>query len=73
MQTELHRHLDVSIRLSTLLRLAQERGLESQSTSLEAFHAKHVLKNPMSSLSQVLVHFVPAGFGSTGSHPAGGV
>ena len=39
MQAELHRHLDVSIRTETLLKLAQERGkgAEGQSTSLESF------------------------------------
>ena len=58
MTTELHRHLDVSIRLETLHRLAQERGLEAQSTSLEAFREKHVLKSPMNDLRSVLAQFV---------------
>lgn len=57
-QTELHRHLDVSIRLDTLLRLAQERSLEAQSTSLEAFRQKLVLKTPLADLSSVLATFV---------------
>lgn len=58
MQTELHRHLDVSLRLTTLLRLAQERGLEAQSTSLEAFRDKIVLKKPLNDLAEVLATFV---------------
>ncbi|MFZ9596117.1 MAG: adenosine deaminase [Bdellovibrionia bacterium] len=57
MQTELHRHLDVSLRLSTLLRLAQERGFEAQSTSLQAFEQKQVLRKPLSNLSEVLAQF----------------
>lgn len=58
LQTELHRHLDVSIRMETLLRLAQERGLEAQSTSLEAFRQKLVLTKPLADLSSVLATFV---------------
>lgn len=57
-RTELHRHLDVSIRLPTLLRLAQERGLESQSTSLDAFRKKLILAQPLADLSSVLATFV---------------
>ena len=57
MQTELHRHLDVAIRPQTLLRLAQERGLESQSTSLEAFQNKILIRQPLSDLNQVLSKF----------------
>lgn len=56
-QTELHRHLDVSLRLSTLLELAQTRGLEAQSTSLEAFQKKIVLTKPLSDLNAVLATF----------------
>ncbi len=55
--TELHRHLDVSVRLSTLLELAQERGLEPQSTSLEQFREKIVLREPLSDLTAVLATF----------------
>lgn len=55
--TELHRHLDVSARLSTMLELAQERGLEAQSTSLEAFGDKLIMRKPMSDLSTVLEQF----------------
>jgi adenosine deaminase len=57
MQTELHRHLDVSIRTETLLSLAQERGLEAQSTSLEQFKKKIVLRQPLSDLRSVLALF----------------
>lgn len=57
MQTELHRHLDVSIRTTTLLRLAQERGLETQSTSLERFREKLIIRKPMTDLNAVLGQF----------------
>lgn len=56
-QTELHRHLDVSLRLGTLLELAQERGLEAQSTSLEGFREKILITEPMSDLHSVLARF----------------
>jgi adenosine deaminase len=57
MQAELHRHLDVSLRTETLLALAQERGLEGQSTSLESFREKLILHKPLKDLSQVLAQF----------------
>ena len=57
LQTELHRHLDVSVRIETLLKLAQERGLESQGTSVSAFREKIVLKKPLKDLSSVLATF----------------
>jgi adenosine deaminase len=44
--------------METLLRLAQERGLEAQSTSLEAFRQKIVLTKPLADLSSVLATFV---------------
>ena len=56
-QTELHRHLDVSARPATLLKLAQERGLEAQSTSLEAFREKLILRKPLNDLREVLAQF----------------
>jgi adenosine deaminase len=56
-RTELHRHLDVSVRTSTLLELAQERGLEAQSTGLAAFREKHVIHRPMTDLTTVLAQF----------------
>lgn len=56
-QTELHRHLDVSIRLSTLHELAQERGLAGHSTSLDAFSQKILIREPMRDLASVLDSF----------------
>ncbi len=56
-QTELHRHLDVSTRVETVLELARERGLEGQSTSLEAFREKILIRKPMTDLRQVLDQF----------------
>jgi adenosine deaminase len=56
-QTELHRHLDVSTRLTTLLELAKEQGIEQQSTSLEAFRRKLVLQEPLKDLASVLDKF----------------
>jgi adenosine deaminase len=55
--TELHRHIDVSVRLSTLLELAQERGLVPTSTSLDAFREDFVLREPMKDLGSVLAKF----------------
>jgi adenosine deaminase len=57
LQTELHRHLDVCTRPATLLKLCQERGLEGQSTSLEAFRRKVQISEPMQDLSTVLAQF----------------
>lgn len=51
---ELHRHLDVSMRPSTLLQLLQQSGLEPQSTSLEAFQSKLWVRTPMEDLQTVL-------------------
>lgn len=56
-QTELHRHLDVSIRTSTLLELAKNKGLEPRTTDLEAFKEKLYLKTPLADLKTVLDHF----------------
>ncbi|MBC7385439.1 MAG: hypothetical protein H7301_04640 [Cryobacterium sp.] len=55
--TELHRHLDVSVRLSTLLELAQERGLVPLSDSLPEFRQKFILNEPMRDLATVLANF----------------
>jgi adenosine deaminase len=55
--TELHRHLDVSVRLSTLLELAQERGLVPSSTSLPRFREEFLLREPMTDLASVLAKF----------------
>lgn len=54
MQVELHRHLDISLRLATLLEFAQDRGLEARSTSLAAFREKVVLRAPLTDLNSVL-------------------
>lgn len=54
MQTELHRHLDVSIRISTLLKLAQSRGLIPLSTTEKEFGQQIVLRSPLASLEEVL-------------------
>lgn len=56
-QSELHRHLDVSTRSTTLLELAQKLGLESTSTSLEAFRSKIWIREPMTDLAKVLAQF----------------
>jgi len=56
-QTELHRHLDVSIRTTTLLELLQENGLEPTSTSLENFKKKLYINKPLSDLNSVLAQF----------------
>jgi len=57
MQVELHRHLDASFRPATLLELAQVGGFEAQSTSLEAFKEKFLLRQPFGDLNQVLAEF----------------
>jgi len=56
-QVELHRHLDVSLRVSTLLALAKDLGLEAQSTSIESFREKVFIRKPLDSLSTVLATF----------------
>ncbi|MBU6376517.1 MAG: adenosine deaminase [Bdellovibrionales bacterium] len=56
-QTELHRHLDVSLRPSTLLELAQKKGIESSSTSLQSFLNKLLIRKPMRDLAEVLASF----------------
>ncbi len=56
-QAELHRHLDVCTRISTLLEWAQADGLEAQSTSLAAFQNKIWLTEPLTSLEAVLGTF----------------
>ena len=54
---ELHRHLDVSIRVSTLHELAQKFDLIPNSTSLEAFNSRFILHSPLKDLSDVLTKF----------------
>lgn len=53
-QTELHRHLDVSIRASTLLEILKREGQEPDTTRLEDFQRRLVLLEPMSDLPTVL-------------------
>lgn len=57
-QTELHRHLDVSARISTLHEIAQAKGLVGQSTSLKAFADSVILREPLKDLSSVLDTFI---------------
>src|SRR5687768_13359467 len=47
----------MSIRHTTLLELAQKKGLEPQSTSLDAFRDRIVLRAPMSGLHEVIGQF----------------
>ncbi|MCH9647372.1 MAG: adenosine deaminase [Deltaproteobacteria bacterium] len=56
-RTELHRHLDVSLRMTTLLELSQAKGLVGESTSLESFQEKLWLRRPMKDLAEVLAKF----------------
>src|SRR6185312_16831302 len=56
-QTELHRHLDVSTRPETAWEIAKDRGLIPQSTSLEAFRKKTCIYEPMRDLKTVLAQF----------------
>ncbi len=56
-QTELHRHLEGSLRPKTLLELAQANGLIPQSTSLESFKSDFLVKTPQKDLRAVLARF----------------
>jgi len=56
-QTELHRHLDVSTRSSTLLELAQKYALEPQITHIGELKKKILIKEPMKDLNDVLDRF----------------
>ncbi len=53
-QTELHRHLDVSIRAGTLLNILKREGVEPASTGLDAFQKRLILREPMTDLPSVL-------------------
>lgn len=55
--TELHRHLDVSIRTSTLHRIAIDQKLVEPSMSLERFSEKILITKPMRDLTAVLETF----------------
>lgn len=56
-RTELHRHLDVSTRSSTLLELAKAVRLESQATDLAEFEERILIRSPMAGLADVLDRF----------------
>jgi adenosine deaminase len=56
-QTELHRHLDVSTRASTLLELCQNLGHLPRGDKLEDFKQWLYIDRPLNSLSEVLAHF----------------
>lgn len=56
-QTELHRHLDASLRPKTLWELALKKGLLSQSTSYESFRESFILDQPFTDLKAVLSQF----------------
>ncbi len=55
--TELHRHLDISMRLSTLLHMAQIVGIEDEATTYDAFAEHIVIRSPLGSLREVLDTF----------------
>lgn len=58
-QVELHRHMDCSIRPSTLLECLQKQGREAQSTSVEGFQKKFQLRTPQKDLTSVIAALVP--------------
>lgn len=51
---ELHRHLDGSIRFDTIIDLAQKNNIDLGVNSKEALAKKVILKEPLTSLAQVL-------------------
>jgi adenosine deaminase len=53
-KVELHRHLDGSVRISTIWELAQEHGLNLGVRSFEELQRKAVLRTPRESLQSVL-------------------
>lgn len=57
MQIELHRHLDICTRVSTLHELGQKQGLIPTSTSLKSFSDSFVLRKPLKNLAEVLGKF----------------
>lgn len=56
-KVELHRHLDGSVRLSTIWEIAADNGLDLGARSLEELREKAVLREPVTSLSQALARF----------------
>lgn len=57
MQSELHRHLDVSIRPETLFVLAQKKGLIPEAVDFHSFLEKLIIRQPMRDLETVLAQF----------------
>lgn len=55
--TELHRHLDVCTRVSTLFELAQAQGIPLARGDLDAFRQRALIVEPMSDLGTVLAQF----------------
>lgn len=55
--TELHRHLDICVRTSTLFELAQKQGIIPQATSLDSFKGELYITEPLSDLNAVLDQF----------------
>lgn len=56
--TELHRHLDASVRIRTLWELSQKQGHIGLSTSFNSFKRKTQIKKPLKNLKEVLDRFV---------------
>ncbi len=56
-KVELHRHLDGSVRISTIWEIAQHYGLDLEAASLEELRAKAVLRSPLRDLQSVLACF----------------
>jgi adenosine deaminase len=53
-KVELHRHLDGSVRISTIWEIAQERGIDLGARTFEELKQKAVLRRPRASLQSVL-------------------
>ncbi len=56
-KVELHRHLDGSVRISTIWEIAQEHGIDLGARSLAELEAQAVLRAPRASLQDVLACF----------------
>lgn len=56
-KVELHRHLDGSVRISTIWEIAREKGLDVGARSLEELQRKAVLRSPLHDLHSVLACF----------------
>jgi adenosine deaminase len=53
-KVELHRHLDGSVRISTLWEIARQKGIAVGADSLEELREKAVIRSPMKDLASVL-------------------